>query len=98
MLVCSAQNSATISLLWSFILLFQLNSENLMTFLEYVYYLYRHCRSGRTSSVWLLLTLVGGAAAMLTKEQGITVLGVCVGYDLLVINWSVLQRLADGCL
>ena len=35
---------------------------------------------------WVLLSMVFAALSMLTKEQGITVIGVCLLYDVIVIS------------
>lgn len=41
----------------------------------------------------VILTIVFSACAMLSKEQGVTAIGVCAGYDCL-LNWKVLQSIA----
>ena len=40
----------------------------------------------------LLLSLVCGAAAMLCKEHGATVLGVCMVYDVFILNRDNILR------
>lgn len=38
------------------------------------------------SLLWLLCTVFLGVVSMLCKEQGVTVLGVCIAYDLFVVS------------
>lgn len=40
----------------------------------------------RYSYMWLSLAILFGGVAMLCKEQGVTVLGVCLVYDIIVVN------------
>ncbi|XP_072309450.1 protein O-mannosyl-transferase TMTC1 isoform X2 [Eucyclogobius newberryi] len=48
------------------------------------------------SSLWLLLSLLLGACAMLVKETGVTVFGVCLVYDALVLSRKPLLSLLSG--
>lgn len=40
----------------------------------------------------LLLCLVCGAAAMLCKEHGATVFGVCLIYDVFIVNGDTVRK------
>ena len=67
----------------------------LMSYMEYVKIRDTSHDPGGQSSRFLFMALTGvlTTASMLTKEQGVTVLGVCAAYDLFVHNKMKLQRL-----
>ena len=48
--------------------------------------------SGNTCWRPLVLSLMAGVCAMLSKEQGITIFGVCLAYDVFVINQVCIHK------
>ena len=44
--------------------------------------------------MYLLLTVLLAACSMLSKEPGITILGICVGYDVL-LHWSTIWKFQE---
>lgn len=47
---------------------------------------------GSYSIMYTVLCVILGSMAMLVKEHGITVFGVCIVYDVLVINKKLIWR------
>lgn len=39
-----------------------------------------------TSAAWFISTIVAATCSLLSKEQGVTVLGVCVAYDVFIVS------------
>ena len=50
-----------------------------------------HLPLQQTRWMWVMVCVFFSACSLLSKEQGVTVLGVCAGYDVF-LNWEVLLR------
>ena len=68
-----------------------------LTYLKYLSFTLTWCqiqqsnRFGRLSMLWLPISMTLATVALLCKEQGITVLGVCLLYDLFIVGRIQLQ-------
>ena len=49
---------------------------------------HRGCPNDHTTTrwSWIFLSMVFAALSMLTKEQGLTVIGVCLLYDVIIVS------------
>jgi cell division protein FtsW (lipid II flippase) len=47
---------------------------------------HRGCHHTTTRWSWIFLSMVFAALSMFTKEQGLTVIGVCLLYDVVIIS------------
>ena len=55
-------------------------------------FFFRGVKSDSTSAPWFSVSMMLAAAAMLAKEHGVTVLGVCLLYDVFIVSWPTVKR------
>ena len=51
-----------------------------------------NCRAGVTCWPWIIASMLLAAISMLTKEQGITIIGVCALYDAVLVSQIRIQN------